>query len=139
MLRFLVSRIGNILRKRDHDINRDSGIKWLINWIRTYYNTPGMAQRIFLLPTIFLICWYFIQLLYQLDYHAVCKLNHVQLNSTLKSSTLACRKNNMRRFELWGKERKSLLSLLTFLLGFYVSNIVSRWSQQVGLGHVLGS
>ena len=138
MLSFFVSRIGNILRQRDHDINRDSGFKWLINWIRTYYSTPGMAQRIFLLPTLFLFFWYIIQILYQIDYHSVCKLNHVQLNSTL-TSTLACRENNKARFDLWGKERRSLLSLLTFLLGFYVSNIVSRWSQQVGFGHVLGS
>ena len=129
--RLLVSRIGNILRKRKHDHNRASGFKWLKNWIKEYYNIPGMARRIFALPFVFLVFYYIIQCLYQFDIHVICSVDHYKLNSTLTSSIKECRKNNKDRFDLWAKERTSYLSLLTFLLGFYVSNIVSRWSQQV--------
>ena len=127
--RLLVSRIGSILRKREKNQNRDSGWKWLVKWIKEYYNIPGMARRIFALPLTFLLFYYIIQFLYQRDIHVVCSLP--QQNSTLEASILACRENNKARFKLWGKERDAYLSLLTFLLGFYVANIVSRWTQQV--------
>ena len=85
----------------------------------------------------FLLFYYIIQFLYQLDLHVVCSLP--QLNSTLEASTLACRENNKARFKLWGKERDSYLSLLTFLLGFYVANIVSRWTQEVSFRNITSS
>ena len=125
MTRLLVFRIGNILRKCEHDHNRVSGF-----WIREYYNIPDMVRRIFVLPMMFLVFYYFTHCLYQFALHVVCSVNH---HHQLRSLTVASGRTSTTGL-IFGGRRGNPISLCSLS---YVSNIRSRLSQQVSSGHLV--
>ena len=134
MTRFLVPRVGSILSKQAENSNTGAGHFDIFKWIRKHFT---VEWRVFVFPMMFLVCYYIIQLLYQFDVKVWCSVKHAPLNLTEKFKIEACRKATKLSFEDWGKEGGSYVSLITFLLGFYVSNVVSRWNQQVSAGYFL--
>ena len=104
---------------------------------------PGLERKILWMPFAFLVSYYFMQVLYQTDSHQVLCLgswahsqnaNHTYSAGNHTNATLAeiCRHKTAKRFERWSDHLGKLTSILTFLLGFYVANMVSQWQTQVG-------
>ena len=104
---------------------------------------PGLERKVLWMPLCFLFFYYVMQLLYQYDAHQVLcfcswtiapNANHTYSDGDHDDPTLAelCRHKTARRFERWSGHLSKLTSILTFLLGFYVANMVSQWQTQVG-------
>ena len=95
----------------------------------------GVAKRIFPLPLLFLVAYYFIQINYQFDTHLFCpelELSTLTPEIAQLTSTERCHRRFKDTFEKWRKDYVWFTKLLTFLLGFYVSNITRRWWAKVG-------
>ena len=107
-------------------------------------------QRMVWFPAVFLFLYYVVQWQYQADHGWLCpwdgtiwnkdecKTSNTSTpllgsgrNITGKEHVECCRKWTKTKYEEWGARALKLSSLLTFLLGFYVSRIVACWWTQV--------
>ena len=107
---------------------------------------PGLERRILVMPLVGLVFYYVIQVCYQKDWMIMCPVSifkslDVSNNKNVSNDDRAeielriakdCRRTTQERFKRWNDHFIFLTRLLTFLLGFYISSIVSRWNTQVG-------
>lgn len=106
-------------------------------------------KRVVLVPIVFLIGYYILQIAYQLDFGLLGMLCPNELwnedecspkdgsmslfgsNNTLQPNpemlTKCCRKWVKVKYAEWEKRMAALTNLLTFLFGFYMSQIMSTW------------
>ena len=109
---------GQTLEKRrpkDKEIC-PSGRLW--SRVKENFKVSSTVRRIVHYPVLFLIGYYTIQICYQLD--ILCSTPELK-------NVEACRKRCSAYFKQWNENSSLFLKLFTFLIGFYVSNIVSRW------------
>ena len=141
-------RVGHILAKKKKSPQSPLDRCWAFfswgcwNKLRPYNFS---VSRMFWVPLIFLAAYYFLQCHYQFDWGFLCPegiWNETCKTYTNKSMPLrgfqpkdqhteCCRKWTKVKYEEWGKRATSLTSIITFLLGFYVSRIVVTWWSRV--------
>ena len=108
---------------------------------------PGLERRCLLMPLSFLVVYYVGQVLYQTDKlcfgsgfgfaqitnRTIEQVANHTYNERNHTDTFAvhCRHKNAERFKKWSEHLGKLTGILTFLLGFYVANMVRRWQTQV--------
>ena len=137
--KFRKETVAKILQKQRRKDKKSNGCGRFWSRVKDHFRFGSTVRRIFIFPIFFLIGYYTIQVLYQLDMPQLCP-NHIHLNfnvkkaggeKSAKEAAKACRKQTESSFKRWNENSSLFLKLFTFLIGFYVSNIVSRWWAKV--------
>ena len=145
-----ISRVAKILCKRR---KRDTPLGACARFVRRsldHLQIRASVKHFGASTIIFLLAYYLVQLAYQFDVPLFCatslRPDHVQRiytklvhqvhfaestgNSTdtvAEKEDEVCRHSTKKLFQHIHRELKPLLPLITFLISFYISNIVRRW------------
>ena len=135
--RFDQESVAKILQKRRKKDKKSDWFGRFWSRVKENFKFSSTIRRIFVYPIIFLIGYYIIQIFYQLDLPLLCPSDItdmakptrlVPLNPKNDSEKIkTCRSRIEASFNQWNEHSSLFLKLFTFLIGFYVSNIVSRW------------
>ena len=131
--KFKEETVAKILQKRRRKDKKSNGCGRFWSRVKDHFRFGTTVRRIFIFPIFFLIGYYTIQVLYQLDMPQLCPNFAKQMgeSKSSKEAAKACRKQTESSFKRWNENSSLFLKLFTFLIGFYVSNIVSRWWAKV--------
>ena len=134
--KFKKETVAKILQKQRRKDKKSNGCGRFWSRLKDHFRFGITVRKIFIFPIFFLIGYYTIQVLYQLDMPQLCPnfAEHMGgVKSTKKTQKIieACRKQTEASFKQWNENSSLFLKLFTFLIGFYVSNIVSRWWAKV--------
>ena len=127
-------RVAEILREQ-----RRPQDPWTKNRVMKMFRMTGVMRNcVKSVVFLFLLGFYVVQICYQTDvfgYYFNCKGMDVSATSIdngtdiLRSSQ--CRTRIKDKFTVWGMHYNTATGILTFLLGFYVSTVVSNWWTKV--------
>merc|ERR1712130_64821 len=146
-------RVAQILKRQRKDSKSMTcfGRVLPIAWIS--FGLSSTSRRVLIFPFVFLIVYYIIQVLYQLESPLLCRFAQIDVvpkntteeidvpnNATrLRASTAdcykpqpyECYKDIKVKFEEWNQKSKLIIRIITFLLGFYVSTIFKQYVRKI--------
>lgn len=142
----LIPRVQTILKKRKKRHEDMTFSERLGHSIHTLTQTSSVVRQNIFIPLFFLVVYYIIQGGFQLDIfcpypsddgdHGENSSEEVFDEGPKESEmdeVIQCQTRLKTRIEEWKGRDNTVVRVVTFLLGFYVSNIVSTWWAMVSL------
>jgi len=139
------ARIAAIIQSRKRKKRKADW--WKNQWdrVKELFTFSLVARRLLGIPLIFLFFYYLVQINYQFDYHyLMCPAKSVTARVANRQSsgsstgsgsnmthTKTCREWAKAVLKDTAANYGTITKLITFLLGFYVSNIINRWWNKV--------
>ena len=80
---------------------------------------------------VFLVLYYLLQILFQANVFCTYQSPAIMLNSTKEEELLMCNKIWLNWVQAMQKDEATATKYLTFVLGFYVGQMIKRWVDQV--------
>ena len=116
-----------------HDIFKSEVGNRRLFWLA--FNRKTFMSAIFgvtLKPVgVFLILYYLLQILFQANVFCTYQYQAIMLNSTKEDELLMCNKIWLDWVKAMREDEATATKYLTFVLGFYVGQMIKRWVDQV--------
>ena len=156
-LKDLIFRVAAIIQSRKRKKRSPDWCRNQMERVKELFTFSIATRRLLGIPLVFLVFYYILQINYQFDdaMHILCPSSKfVQLvrpteapavpmapltrggnssstESPAKRNASSCRKFAKMSLENLNANYGTITKLITFLLGFYVSNIINRWWNKV--------
>ena len=141
----LIYRVAAIIQSRKRKKRSPDWCRNQMERVKELFTFSIATRRLLGIPLVFLVFYYILQINYQFDdaMHILCPSSKfVQLvrptegnssstESPAKRNASSCRKFAKMSLENLNANYGTITKLITFLLGFYVSNIINRWWNKV--------
>ena len=135
--KFEPETIAKILQKRRKKFKKTDFCGRVRSRVKENFRFDSTIRRISIFPIIFLTGYYTIQISYQLDLPMLCPSDLLDITNPkglTELDKIECRLHTEASFKQWNQNSSLFLKLFTFLIGFYVSNIVSRyWDKNISI------
>jgi hypothetical protein len=125
--------VAKITKRRKEAKKHKKAFGQTIQRLKDLFTASGVEYRILKFPIIFLVFFYILQIDYQYDstFSLLCPDQWItpanQTPADVQALAKSCHIGIKDKFTRWQAKTKLITSLLTFLLGFYVSDITRRW------------
>ena len=90
--------------------------------LKELFSFTAVTRSLLGIPLLFLLAYYLLQINYQLDMDIMCLGSKSKLNASE-----SCRSWTKKMFKENSSSYDMVTKLITFILGFYVTNIINRW------------
>ena len=118
-----IARIAAIIQSRKRKKKQTNVCLKQMHRVKELFKFSLVTRRLLGIPLLFLFFYYIVQILYQLDIYPLCGGKNTSAESC-RSWTKKVLTDNASHYPV-------ITKLITFLLGFYVSNIINRWWNKI--------